>query len=82
MKTIRKELDRDYITTLTNDIVNVERLLDFMADHGDNVTTSDFHIFRVEDDFYIYHLDTGLCLSWYKHFGRCAAFTLTQQIQT
>src|SRR6056297_1014571 len=32
--------------------------------------TNNFYIFRLEDEFYILHLNSGTLVNWYKHFGR------------
>lgn len=35
--------------------------------------TSDFHLFKTNDTYYIVHLNSGIIIEWYKHIGRSAA---------
>lgn len=37
---------------------------------GCNTHFDDFSLFRVEDEFYILHRDSGILINWYKHAGR------------
>ncbi len=34
-------------------------------------TTDNFLFQRVDDEFYIIHLPSGIVINWYKHVGRC-----------
>lgn len=36
-----------------------------------NFQTDSFKYFRIDDEFYLIHLDSGTMVNWYKHLGRC-----------
>lgn len=43
---------------------------DILSDNGYNLTTDNFKMFRVDDEFYVLHLPSGIMINWYKHLGR------------
>lgn len=45
-------------------------LYDMLWNKGFNITTDNFKVFRIEDEFYILHLTSGTMINWYKHLGR------------
>ena len=43
---------------------------DYMWEMGSQFITDNFLMFRIDDEFYLLHIDTGIILNWYKHLGR------------
>ena len=43
---------------------------DYMWDHGCSFETDYFKMFKIDDEFYLLHLDSGIMINWYKHLGR------------
>ena len=41
-----------------------------MWDMGCDFQTTNFKMFRIDDEIYLLHIDTGIILNWYKHLGR------------
>ena len=50
---------------------NLENLI---ALGGADITTDNFKIFRIDDEFYILHIESGIIVKWYKHLGRTNSF--------
>lgn len=62
-------LDRNVFCQIVGDIIGFPALNDAFCYqscvHGDEFTW-----FRVEDEFYILHRDSGMMVNWYKNPGR------------
>lgn len=49
-------------------IISVDELAELLSEY--RFVTSNFIFQRVEDEFYVIHLPSGIIINWYKHLGR------------
>ena len=52
------------------EVFTTEEYIDLDVECGCNTHLDNFSLFRVEDEFYILHRDSGTIINWYKHAGR------------
>ena len=62
-------IERDLLCKIVDEEFNYDTLMDLFC-YGAIKNTENFTAFRVGDEFYILHRDSGMMINWYKHLGR------------
>ena len=62
-------IERDLFCKIVEETIGVEFLLDAFC-YGQFNCTDDFVWYRVDDEFFISHMNSGMTVNWYKHLGR------------
>lgn len=62
--------DRDDFCKVFFEVFTYDEYIDLDVECGCNRHLDDFSLFRVDDEFYVLHRDSGVMINWYKHAGR------------
>ena len=62
--------DRSDFCKVIEQVFTWEEFVDVDVECSCNRHYDDFSLFRVDDEFYILHRDSGTLINWYKHAGR------------
>lgn len=62
--------DRDDFCNEIRKVFSWNEFEDIDVECSRNKHLDDFSLFRIEDEFYILHRDSGVLINWYKHAGR------------
>lgn len=62
--------ERDDFCKVFAEVFAYDEYVDIGVECGTNRHLEEFSLFRVEDEFYILHRNSGILINWYKHMGR------------
>ena len=62
--------DRDDFCKAFESVFTYDEYIDIDVLCSGGVHLEQFSLFRVEDEFYILHRNSGILINWYKHMGR------------
>lgn len=63
--------DREaFVDVVTSLFTDTGQLVAIYALCESNAFVGSFHCFVCEDEYYIFDMDTGVAINWYKHLGR------------
>lgn len=62
-------LGREVLCNVVRETIGYDTLMHLFC-YGQFNQTDEFAWFRIEDEFYIVHLRSGMMVNWYKHLGR------------
>lgn len=62
--------ERDDFCKMFKEVFTIEQIYYIEEECVSGKHTENFSLFRVDDDFYILHRDSGVLINYYKHLGR------------
>jgi hypothetical protein len=62
--------DRDDFCNVIREVFTWDEFEDIDVECSCNKHYDEFSLFRVDDEFYILHRNSGILINWYKHAGR------------
>lgn len=63
--------DRDDFCKILYEVFSINEWFEIESNIQGSLYTDEFHLFYDQDTFYILHKESGVCISYYKHIGRC-----------